>query len=360
MSMEVYMINEEDLTRIQNSDLDKEQHLEEYLSKSRGAEIGGVEIMYIGRQESPSKSGIFDLLGVDETGNTVVLELKRDRPTREIVSQALEYASGVRTEEYEELNDWFQQYLYRYTSQDIETETGNLTLAEAHQDFFGREDPLDPSQFNTEQRLLLVGADFNKRTLNIVDFLREHDMDVICVEYRTYKTEDTDLKLLTTDSVRRPLSVEPTGNERSELTEYRRRQLEFWQGFVEEVQSRDTRVDPREPEPNNVLVNHVGRSGCRLAFFVLLNDNMIRCQLIVERDDKLFEDLRDDKQSIESKFDQMELQWEPAGPDGVRNKIKIERSVDVDDQSTWPECYDWLIDVGDRMNEVFVPRIRSQ
>lgn len=357
--MEVYMVNDDDLIRIESSDLDKEQHLEEFLSKSRGAEIGGVEIMYIGRQESPEESGIFDLLAVDENGDTVVLELKRDRPSRDIVSQALEYASGIRTEEYEGLNDWFQQYLYRHTSQDADTTTGTLTLAEAHQDFFGLEKPLDPSQFNTEQRMLLVGTEFNKRTLNVVDFLREHEMDVMCVEYRTYETEDTDLRLLTTDGVRRPLSLEPTGDEETEVTEYRRRQLEFWEGFVEEVRSRKTRVNPREPEPNTTLINRVGRSGCRITFFVLLKDEMIRCQFVVENNDELFEELQDDKPSIENAFEQLDLQWEPADTDGGRNKIKIERTINPNDQSTWPECYDWLIDAGERMHEVFVPRIQT-
>jgi hypothetical protein len=44
----------------------------------------------------------------------------------------------------------------------------------------------------------------------MADFLREHGIDVVAVEYSTYRTEEDGLELLTTDGIRRPLSEEPT------------------------------------------------------------------------------------------------------------------------------------------------------
>ena len=56
--------------------------------------IIGDDICVIGHQVS-SKSGPIDLLGVDRGGNTVIIELKRNKLPRECLAQAIDYASDV-------------------------------------------------------------------------------------------------------------------------------------------------------------------------------------------------------------------------------------------------------------------------
>ena len=51
--------------------------------------------MLIGRQEVTSHGGRIDLLAIAPDGSLVLIELKRDRTPREIVAQALDYASWV-------------------------------------------------------------------------------------------------------------------------------------------------------------------------------------------------------------------------------------------------------------------------
>jgi RecB family endonuclease NucS len=106
--MEVYLIEGERLKRIPDSSFEQEQELEEHLVKKDGTVIGGVKLLYVNRQASPGEGGVFDLLGVDKCGNTVVVELKRARTPRKIVAQALEYASGIRNESYEQLEQWYR------------------------------------------------------------------------------------------------------------------------------------------------------------------------------------------------------------------------------------------------------------
>lgn len=53
------------------------------------------EWMLIGRQESTGDGGIIDLLAVAPDGSLVLIELKRDRTPRDVVAQALDYASWV-------------------------------------------------------------------------------------------------------------------------------------------------------------------------------------------------------------------------------------------------------------------------
>ena len=67
-------------------------------------------ILIIGRQVTTNLNTFIDLLGIDNLGNTVVIELKRDKTPRETLAQLLEYASFVEKLDYSQLNDIFQKY----------------------------------------------------------------------------------------------------------------------------------------------------------------------------------------------------------------------------------------------------------
>ena len=53
------------------------------------------EWMLIGRQETTGFGGRIDLLAIAPDGSLVLIELKRERTPREVVAQALDYASWV-------------------------------------------------------------------------------------------------------------------------------------------------------------------------------------------------------------------------------------------------------------------------
>lgn len=197
--MEVYRIEANSLNRVKERQIDSEGQLEEYLIRAEGAEIGGVDILYIDQQSSPGEGGIFDIVGLDYQGNVVVIELKRDRTPREMVAQALEYAASIRAEDYEQLEERYRTFL----------DDNDASLRKKHTEFFERKDPLSMREFNTDQRLLLVGREFTDLSLDMADFMREHSVDVICVTYSAFIDDQDSLRLLTTENVRRPLAEEP-------------------------------------------------------------------------------------------------------------------------------------------------------
>jgi RecB family endonuclease NucS len=55
----------------------------------------GIDVLLVGRQVTTASYGRIDLLAIDDEANLVVLELKRNKTPREIVAQALDYASWV-------------------------------------------------------------------------------------------------------------------------------------------------------------------------------------------------------------------------------------------------------------------------
>lgn len=206
--MEVYLVEQDNMKQVPESELDREAKLERRLVRTDGAKIGDVEVLYVGRQGSPGEGGVFDILGVDERGDTVVVELKRGRAPRDVVAQALEYAGEIRNVDYDYLNERYREFL---RDEQGYTEPSEIpTLREAHQEYFDLEEPLSKREFNDDQRLVVVGTDFGDVVLNMADFLRAKGVDVVAVEYSSYRDEEEDVELLTTDGIRRPLSEEPT------------------------------------------------------------------------------------------------------------------------------------------------------
>lgn len=80
-------------TLLAGSKLVSEQQLEDMIVREPG--ILSSEWMLIGRQEITTHGGRIDLLAIAPDGALVLVELKRDRTPREIVAQALDYASWV-------------------------------------------------------------------------------------------------------------------------------------------------------------------------------------------------------------------------------------------------------------------------
>src|SRR5437867_7023215 len=75
------------------SSLAKEQALEEMIVAA--PRLLSDEWMLIGRQEDTGFGGRVDLLALAPDGSLVLIELKRDRTPREVVAQAIDYASWV-------------------------------------------------------------------------------------------------------------------------------------------------------------------------------------------------------------------------------------------------------------------------
>ena len=80
----------------------EKDHLEKWLKTNPN--ILGDDILLIGEQLH-TKSGPLDYLAIDREGNTVIIELKRDKLPREVIAQAFDYASDVASWDIERLRD---------------------------------------------------------------------------------------------------------------------------------------------------------------------------------------------------------------------------------------------------------------
>jgi hypothetical protein len=145
----------------------------------RDPSILSSEWMLIGRQEATSHGGRIDLLAIAPDGSLVLVELKRDRTPREIIAQALDYASWV-----EELTPDKIAQIYRRFSNG-----GNL--GEAFRQLFGA--PLDEETLNDSHQIIIVAAELDDATERILGYLNAREIAINAVFFQVFQHGDEQL-----------------------------------------------------------------------------------------------------------------------------------------------------------------------
>jgi len=149
-------------------------------------EIIGPDIMIIGRQV-PTKSGLIDLLGIDRSGNTVIIEIKRAELPRETLAQAIDYASDVAEWTVERLSEICADYARK-------------TFEEAFSEAFPDAD-LENLNINSTQRIVLVGFSIEASLERMIEWLSDSygvNLNAIVLSYVKTKAGE---ELLTKTSV---------------------------------------------------------------------------------------------------------------------------------------------------------------
>jgi len=175
-NMTLWKANGSELKEIQQAKLDSENRLENWVQ--RDPSLLGTEILFIGRQVSTDHGGRIDLLGIDRQGDLVVLELKRDKTPRDVVAQALDYASWVKDLTYKEINAIASEYI-------------DQNLSAAFSQYF---DEAIPEKVNTNHRMIIVASELDDSSERIVQYLaEEYDVNINVVFFRFFKTETEEL-----------------------------------------------------------------------------------------------------------------------------------------------------------------------
>jgi hypothetical protein len=142
-----------------------EKNLETWIKTE--PKILGEDIIIIGEQVDVDSGGRLDYLGIDTEGNTVIIELKRDKLRREVLAQAIDYASCVATWDEDKLNTVCLEYkenknklrlgdyIINGSEKFSEIDTENLTL-------------------NETQRILLVGFSIDESLHRMIEWLSDN------------------------------------------------------------------------------------------------------------------------------------------------------------------------------------------
>jgi hypothetical protein len=153
--MKLWSIAGDELRTIHRTVLDYEERLEDWIAKE--PLILGMDVLLIGRQVTTEFGGKIDLLGIDRQGNLTIIELKRAKTPREIVAQALDYASWVRRLSAEEIHAIAEGYLDR-----------SLAVA-----FSERFDQALPENINKSHSMVIVASSLDEASERIIQYLTD-------------------------------------------------------------------------------------------------------------------------------------------------------------------------------------------
>ena len=167
----------------------EERVLEKWLKDNPDGILEGDRVMIIGRQVQTDLGGYIDLLGVDHEGNTVVIELKRDRTPRETIAQALDYAAFVNRLDGDQVEVIYRSYL----------NDEPLSLADDHRQHFDLDEAAAVA-FNKDQRIVVVGQYVTPAIRQAASFLGSKGIRVTCVEF-TFFEADGGSRLLSHETV---------------------------------------------------------------------------------------------------------------------------------------------------------------
>jgi hypothetical protein len=166
--------------------------LEEWIATN--PEILGQDVIVIGRQVL-TRSGPLDLLAIDRSGNIIVIELKRDRLPREVLAQAIDYASDIATWGVDKISE-------------ISTKYTGKSLDDLVSEYFPDID-LETLNINQSQRIILVGFSIDSALERMISWLSDsYGVSINAMLLQYIKTKSGDELLTQTAIIPEEVDIE--------------------------------------------------------------------------------------------------------------------------------------------------------
>ncbi|MBE0483360.1 MAG: DUF91 domain-containing protein [Bacterioplanes sp.] len=176
----IWRINANNVTsaplRLQTARLDDENQLEELIVQD--VSIINADWLLIGRQVRTSFDKRIDLLALDANGSVIIIELKRDKTPRDVVAQAIDYASWVETLEDNQLVDCYVDFATRH-------KLSEQSLDLAFKAKFGLS--LADVTLNDSHQMVIVASELDASTERIITYLNDrHGVGINAVFFSAF------------------------------------------------------------------------------------------------------------------------------------------------------------------------------
>ena len=341
-------------------------HLQEWLANqpdALGEELLIIQKEFDGFDDTRER---LDLLAIDKSGNLVIIENKLDDSGRDVVWQALKYASYCSTLSKSQIAEIFQKYLDKSgPGQDAKA----LIC-----DFLGQEEfaevVLNPGN---DQRLIMVAAQFRKEVTSTVLWLLKHRVFVKCFRATPFK-DGSDLFLTVEQVIPLPEAeelmigisekeVEEQSSERGQATRHQLR-TDFWHAALEGLRTANVALFANV-SPNHDHWLNAGSGVSGVYYSMIFNRDEARVDFALgtrskEVNKALFDYLFARREALETDFGGP-LSWRRMDDKKV-SLIECSAPFDGHNRQCWPSMIGWLVDHVKKMERVFdkeVPALRS-
>jgi hypothetical protein len=153
LSMDLWQINNNQLEPMNKIALNLEKRLKKWVFDD--ISVLGLDLLIIGQEVHTSYGGFVDILAIDEEGNLVIIELKKDKTPRDIVAQCLDYGTWVKKLNYDDIIELYKNYKHSDLGKDYE----------------GYYDKELPNEVNNNYQIIIVAESLDDSTERIVDHL---------------------------------------------------------------------------------------------------------------------------------------------------------------------------------------------
>lgn len=174
--IKVWQIVDDKLEILETSMIEAGRKEEENFEKwiKTHPQILGEDIVIIGEQVK-TKTGLVDFIGIDKSGNLVIIELKRDKLAREVLAQAIDYASDISSWDVDKINEVCVEYTKFSLEEYLTEKFGKINLEEL--------------TINETQRILLVGFSVDESLERMIEWLSEYGVSINFIILKYIKTK---------------------------------------------------------------------------------------------------------------------------------------------------------------------------
>ena len=143
---------------------------------------------------------------------------------------------------------------------------------------------------------------------------------------------------------------------KKELTNTKLQQLDFWDKLKKYIQRENPKLRLRTPSPQHWYDISIGSSDCHIALTINTRENLMGCEIYIDKNKELFNHFKMYKESIEADIGEA-AEWVDAAKASM---IKITKEVnDLFNESELDDNFAWLLSKVILFQKVFGPHIKS-
>ncbi len=336
-------------------------HLQEWLANqpdALGEELLIIQKEFDGFDDTRER---LDLLALDKEGNLVIIENKLDDSGRDVVWQAIKYASYCASLTKQQVLDIFQAYL------DANSLLGGVEFLDANSLVCEFLDVSDLSEVvinpGNEQRIIWVAANYRKEVTSTALWLLQHGIRLQCFKVSPYAMSfgtngdvQQELFLNVEQIIPTPeakeLMISMSAKEADEkVTKSKQKRGQafnksFWESALDKLYDSDcTLFDNVSASKESWIAAGSGISSCN--YILTFSKKEVRMELFLGRKSKeenkaIFDSLVAKKSHFEHCYGSA-LDW-VRSDNKKGSKVQMRKEFNVPDIDCWPTIFNWYID----------------